>query len=464
MTRAIESLSRFVGGAKISFSSFDADFLGEWVGRQFYDGYYAKTVAYNISKIAALYNKAVEEGIAESNDAFASILSKINNAGARFDGINHTDSFRKLQMIYRTDYSTNSQNQIAKDIILFGIFNGGMTLADIASFKKEDYIGDNIHIKNIVERYSKPKNKYLFPLHQTHSTPKRLQESVRMLVGLFLKTYTDKRTGDLNNILIDMWGDIAMNCGIPTSEIASCLSNTGVSTALTAFASSAEVGTERISEIRNQVIEVLTDNPVHWYAMHLRRQTDYKELTDRLKDKKIELEEIFYPMEEIIHKVGKKMVFENKPIISWLIFYRARVTQLNKIFHEVGDLAWGYRYLRDIRSPYAVIPNSEIRDYQQAIGTLSPSTKMMSDSDIEFNEGDYLVVLGGPLNGRHGVFLSEKNGKGDASGRVIFRISLAGGNNVNWEVNWDPRLVKKISENQYKELDSQFQKNLNTVE
>ncbi len=460
MTRAVDSLSRFVGGADLSFDSFDTDFLGEWVACQFYEGYYAKTVAYNISKIAALYNKAVKEGLAIPNDAFSTVLAKIKDVSSRFDGINHTDAFQRLRTICRADYSADSNRQLAKDIILFGIFNGGMPLEQIAAFKKDEYAGDDDHIAKIVEKYAKPKNKYLFPLNQAHSTPKKLMLSIQILISALLGPSGIRSARATNMILVDLWCDIAMSCGVASSEILACVSETGAYNALTFCTAPSEIRPDRISRIRAQVIEALTDNPVHWYAMHLRRNTEFKDLTDRLEDRNIVLDEIFYPMEEIFHKVGKKKIFESSPVISWLVFYRARATQLSRLFHEIGDIAWGYRYLRDVKSPYAVISDKEIRDYQHAIGILNPGTKMLPDDEVKFNNGDYLVILGGPMNGRHGVFIAEKKGKGDASGRVIFRISLTGGNNVNWEVEWDSRLVKKISGEQYKELDRQFQKSL----
>ncbi len=461
MTRAIDSLSNYVGGAEVLFSDFDDDFLGEWIGKQFYDGYYARTVAYNISKIAALYNKAVDDGLAEANDSFATTLTRIKSAGSQFDGVKHSATFQCIQAIYRANYSPNSNNQLAKDIVLFGIFNGGLTLEQIADYKKGDYVGDNPYIKSIVEKYSKPKNKYLFPLNQAYSTKKRLLQSIQTLICMALNRSDANLSKNANWILVDMWSDVAMGCGVSASEIAGCISHTGASNALTFCVKPAQIDDERISRIRLKVQEALTENPVHWYAMHLRRHTKFSELTDRLQDKGIVLDELFYPMEEIIRKTDKKMIFENRPVISWLIFYRARVTQLNGLFHEVGDLAWGYRYSNDVKSPYAVIPDNEVLKYQQAIGTLSPSMRVMTDEEVKFKNGDYLVVLGGSLNGRHGVFLSEKKGKSEATGRIVYRIQLAGGNNVNWEVNCDPLLVKKISEEQYRELDVQFQGRLN---
>lgn len=453
MRRAIESLSDFAGGTDLSFDSFDAAFLGEWIAAQFFDGYQSATVAYNLSKIAALYNKAVAEGLAAPAEIFSGLPDKIISAAPAFDGVDHVATFQKIRTICLADYSSAPAKDLARDIIIYGIFNGGMTLSRLAKLKKDDYTGDDPHILKIVGKYAKPKNKYLFPLNQAHLTPRQLALFMQELTGNLLKSVGIQRRSLPDLALADIWCDLAMSCGVPASDIAACVDSPEKISPLTFCASPSSPSPDKIAEIRRQVSDTLADNPIHWYAMHLRQHTQFQDLTDRLKDRDLSLDEIFYPMEEIIRKVGKKKVFENRPVISWLIFYRARVTQLNRLFHEIGDLAWGYRYLRDVKSPYAVISDREVRNYQQAIGTLSPAVRMLEDNDVKFEEGDCLVLLGGPMNGRHGVFIAEKKVKGDASGRVVFRIRLAGGNNINWEVNWDPALVKKITEDQYRELD-----------
>lgn len=166
-------------------------------------------------------------------------------------------------------------------------------------------------------------------------------------------------------------------------------------------------------------------------------------------------------MEEIVSKVGRKKVFETRPVISWLIFFREKVTRLDMLFNEIGDLAWGYRYNSDFSSPYAPISDKEIADYQNALGTLSPDTPILSDNEVKLSKGDYLIVLGGAMDGRHGIFISEKRAQdGAGQGRIIYRIKLAGGQNANWIVDRDPRLVKKISADQFMELEHQMAKKL----
>lgn len=455
MTRAINSLRDFAGGVELGFDSFNETFLGEWVARQLFDGYQASTVAYNLSKIAALYNKGVESGLAQPTDAFQRVLNRVKTIEPDIDeGAAHKEVFQKLRAIIRTDFTPRPQLQLAKDILLFAVYNGGLTFEQLAAYKKTDYPGADENILEIVNRYSRPKNKYLFPLNQSHSTAKQLSRRIEVLLNtLFAGSgLTLSRCPSLT--ALDFWCASAMSCGIAASDIAACLAEEHRENGLTAFVIPSVLEPKRKSEIRTQVVATLTHNPLRWYAMHFRRHVDYEMVTARLREKDIFPAEVYYPMEEIIRKVGHKKIFDNRPVISWLMFFRERVTALNRLYSEIGDLAWGYRQSRDVRSPYAVISDRAVRDYQDAIGTLSPDTQMLPDEAVSFNEGDYLIVLGGAFNGRHATFVSERQTGSEAEGKkIVFRVRLAGNHNANWVIDWDPRLVRKITAAQFQELD-----------
>lgn len=447
MNRAIDAFSRFIEGTTLSFHSFDDALLGEWAANQFFEGYYAKTVAYNISKIAALYNKAVTEGLAPQTNSFSNILKKIQHVPIFNEGKNRSSNFRLVRDIFISDLSNSYEKQLAKDILIFGLLNGGLPLSSIINYKKDEYSGDDSELLKIVDRYSKPKNKYLFPLRQGKTTLKKIARSIQLLIAnLLYPTGNFPISEDPEFIITDLWCDIAMNLGFTASDIKTCIASTGASNFITCCAQSSDIDDEKIAWIRRQVSESLTHNPVRWYAMHLRNRSELKDLTDRLSEKQISLQEIYYPMEDIIRKVGKKKIFEHKPVISWLVFYRAKASQLKDLFRQIGDIAWGYRYINDVRSPYAVFADSEIAKYQLAIGTLSPSTVLTPDQDIKLQKGDKVVILGGPMSGHQGTLIAEKQTDQDAPSpeRNIYRIRLSGGNFINWVVDCDPRMLKKL--------------------
>ncbi|MCM1141514.1 MAG: phage integrase SAM-like domain-containing protein [Muribaculum sp.] len=463
LVASVNSLCAFIGDTSIDFKSFTDSMIGEWVSNLLFQGYTPKTISNNVLKrISTLYNKAVDEGLAEPTTVFRNFINALNEGKPESHYANcDSNIFNKVQNLIRRDYSSIPSKQLTKDIVLFSIYMGGMSFEEIANYKKGDYKGDNKAILEIVERYSKPKNKFLFPLNRFHSTPKKINKSIEVMFLDVLESNGLKLSSIPSDTSYNVWAYTAMSCGISASDVAACIAPKNKDVFVTTFAKPSELSEDKILEIRKHVETTLNYNPIHWYAMHLRPRVDFKMLSDRLKDRNVTIDEIYYPMEDVIRKVRKKKIFESQPVIAWLVFFRSRVTLLNTLFKEIGDLAWGYRHLPDYKSPYAIIPDREIRYYQQCIGTLSPSTQFLSDEQVKFNEGDYLVLLGGALNGQHAVFISEKKHKdGSDKGKVVYRVKLAGGINANWIVEHDPALVKKISESQFFELDRKYQESL----
>lgn len=461
---AVNALSEFIGASQIDYCGFTQALVGEWVSRLLFQGYSPKTISINILKrIATLYNKAVEDGLARPTEVFKIAQNRLNNDGNNsLADAGDSNTFGKVRDLIRRDYSSNPRMQLAKDMLLFSIYNGGMGLERIANYKKDEYNGSSKAILEIVNRYSKPKNKFLFPLSRTNATLSKIGREIQTLFEEVMRNHGLTFSPNPADVSFRLWAYLAMSCGVSASDVSACIAPRNKNIPITTFAAPSELTEGQISNIRGNVEATLSHNPLHWYAMHLRPRVEYKNLTDRLAEKDISLDEIYYPMEDVFRKVGRKKIFESQPVISWLVFFRSRVTALNRLYNEIGDLAWGYRYLPDFKSPYAVISDNEIRYYQESIGTLSPGTQILRDDEVEFNEGDYLVVLGGALNGRHAIFVSKKKSRDDKSGdRIVYRVKLAGGANANWIVDRDPGLVRKITESQFLEMDRQFRDSLN---
>lgn len=448
--KAVDSFCRYVGDGDIRFDRFDDTLLGEWAARLLYNGYSPATVSFYIKRLSALYSKAVQEGFAIPTDSFSNIQARLNAPEAmRFNGISDRETFHKLQKIVRSDYSANPDRQLAKDMLLFAVYVGGMTFEEIVKYRKDDYKGENRHILDIVDKYARRKNKYLFPLDHSTRNIRQLCRYVKMLLQDLLSAVDIKLSPNAASTAIDIWCMAAMHCGFSASDIEACVAPHTATNVVTAFATASEAEPDKIAGIRSRIVEALTDNSVHWYVMRFRHGVDYDMVMARLKEKNISLEEIYYPMEEILRKVGHRKVFETRPVISWLMFFREHASELDSLYRQIGDLAWGYRRSRDNRSPYAVISPDEIKMYQMAVGTFSSDTELYTEGTLELKPGDRLIVLGGFLGGRPATFESTVN---TAGARTIYRILLDGGNYKEWVVDQDPRLVKKISEQQFKEL------------
>lgn len=481
--QAVDAFVRFVGGAEVSFDSFDESLIGEWVTHLLYNGYSLKTAAYYVKRLAALYAKAVADRRATATDAFANVRARLNDPAAqRLDGMADRATFDKLRSIVCADYSATPTRRLAKDMLLFAVYNGGLTFGEIASFKKDDYHGDDEHIRAIVDRYSRPKNTYLFPLDHSKRTPRRLAADVEVLVRSVADRVGLRVSDNPGDTALDLWCMAAMRCGIAAADIAACVGSRAGGNAVTAFVRPADIAADTVDLLRRQVTTALADNPRRWYAMHLRRHVDYDMLIARLKERHISLPDIYYPMEDIVRKVGHRRVFETRPVIAWLVFFRERVSELNNLYSHIGDLAWGYRLSRDINAPYAVISLTEIAIYQRALGTFSADTELLDPDSTELKPGDRLVIIGGILEGRPATFAAavphgpadrgiehvpsghetdrrdaqhdsaSNDTKPTAGTKTVYRILLDGGNYREWVVEQDPRLVKKITETHYRSL------------
>lgn len=443
LLRAVETLSAFAGDSDISFDSFNGAMLGEMVAHLLFRGYTPKTIANNVLKrLATLYNKAVDEGPAHPAGSFRELQNAlVSDKTTVLLPTLDPDTFAGLQAIYRTDYQASPTLQLAKDILLFAIYMGGMSLDDIARYRKDSYTGEDENIISIISRYSRPRNKYLFPLDQIHSTPRQMQHRLLSLIQPLLSRHGLIIPADMPHPIFSLWSNAAMACGIPASDIAACLGTRSKEILLTAFAEPSALTSGEIERIRSTVSTTLTHNPLHWYAMHLRRNVAFADVTSRLSESGISLAETYYPMEEIVRRAGRKKIFERRPVISWLVFFRARRTDLDSLYRAIGDLAWGYRVSHTPASPYAIVSDTEVRSYQEAIGTLSPSTILLPNDAGELRSGDHVVILGGEMNGLQGRFITAR---GTASGATVYRIRLDGGGHASWIVDRDPRLVRKL--------------------
>lgn len=453
MQRAVDALAAFVGGAPLTFASFTPEFLGEFTIRLIFRGSAPKTISNNILKrLATLYNKAVAQGLADSTDAFRTLKEKLDRYQLPEPSYTaDTDVVGKLHNVIRTDHTTSPRRQLAKDILLYAIYNGGLTFEQVAATRKTDYTGSDPAITAIVDRYSKPKNKYLFPLNQAHSTPRQLSRTIQLLVSEILGPVRLPLSSVPSHTPAALWCAVALSCGVSASDVAAILPAGKLPSFITTFARPSAISEDRAGEICSDINVTLSSNPLHWYVMQFRPRVSYDMVRDRLSDCDIHLAETYYPMEEVTRKIGGKKVFESRPVISWLLFFRSHATDLYHLYHEIGDLAWGYRTAKTVGSPYAIISPAEIRRYQIAIGDLTEDTELYPEGTIQLQPGDQLLILGGLFSGRPATFDSVKKTDTDG-GRTICRILLDGGHYKDWIIEEDVRLLKKITETEYHSL------------
>lgn len=488
LRQSLDAFARFINPTEITFAGFTVDLLQEWAVNLLMGGYSAKTVTYYLKNLSALYGRAVAVGIAPVTDAFSKAIDSVADPEwVNFLSSLNPQTFDKLQSLVRLDTSANKAAQLAKDIILFSIYCGGLTFSEVAAYRKDDYKGSDPVVLKMIGRYATPKNKYLFPIDRHHRTPKQIAHTVELMFWHILSKVGLTLSPGPENTARDLWCATALRCGVPLTDILSVLSNFGRPVSPLAKANSLaiesgdanalsisaggkgtlSISSDRVEQIQEIVIEALTDNCEHWFAMQLRPHVTPEMIFDRLASENLSLSRTFYPMEDIVRRIGKKKVVKTKPVISGLMFFRYRITDLSRLFSRIGDLAWGYRYSLDPRTPYAVITQREMDAYQRAIGMFTEDTDLQPVGTIPLNEGDRLVIIGGLFSGRPATLQKIETPKASQlpsktnsiptetsqfPSKTIYRLLLPGDNKCEWAVYSDPRLVRKITEQDYLRL------------
>ena len=440
--KALAAYIDYIGTDTLEFDSFTSRQLSGWAIWLIHAGHTVKTVIHYMKHLSALYGKAIAEGLTADNGAFNGIVQRL--AALPADAIRvDCNPVATLRDIILSGGATQKAN-LAKDITLFAILAGGISFDEIAAFEKDNYTGDDPTLKALVARYSKPRNKYLFPLRQSERTPRQLREYVNTLFSATIHVHHALTPADI-------WSTIAYDCGISPEEIMSCTGEIPATNPAFALTGASPADSDKRAAILRRVSDTLTSNPSNWYALQMRHGTDYDDIARRIEanNGRFSIEETYYPCREIARRTGRKFISENKPVVAGLMFVKCRFTDITAMMRRISDIAWCYRQTARTGSAYAAIPQTQIDLYQQTIGIFTPSTEIFPVGTLPIAPGDRVVVIGGEFSGQPAV-LQQLIGPDSAP--TICRLTLPGANSIEWRVDTDPRLIRKITEQQYDTL------------
>ncbi len=223
------------------------------------------------------------------------------------------------------------------------------------------------------------------------------------------------------------------------------------------------------------------ENDPRWYAMSLRPGVTFTDLSRRINllnntsplAKGLDIQ-LFYPCEEIARAIGKKIVIKQRPFIRNAVFFRARLTDIGRLFAKIGDLAWCYRQSARPGAPYADISQQQFERFQQTIASFTPDFEVAPTGELELREGDRVEILGGLFaghaatvveasdcvaverrrprlrpqsKGNHGPSnesceaTEDSRLKTEESTNIVYRLNIIGDNGIDWRITVDPRLL-----------------------
>lgn len=175
------SLSRFVDGNKLSFKQINREFIvkyNDWLGST---GVSINTQSFYLRKLRTVLNHAADEGLFKGNRSLFKGLNTSIYSTDRKESAQSALSKEIIRKIANSDFSTNQDIEIVRDMFMFGFYCKGMELVEVMNLKKSNItngaliyrrrmVGNERVVQleeaatKIIRKYANSSESYLFPL------------------------------------------------------------------------------------------------------------------------------------------------------------------------------------------------------------------------------------------------------------------------------------------------------------
>ena len=411
-------------------------FLEDWVVAMYCHGLTSKTAIHYLDLISALYSETAAGLSLPPSSAFADVKRRLK--GALPFIWTPTDLFEALPAFLRflkTDPRSGDDplDFVYRDILLVSMLLGAKPVEEVALMRREEVENVASPARELLAYHTDAKRKYVFPLSQTAYTPRQFRKKLEDEMATLLDRRLVSRFGDIDITVRSYWAATALQCGLSPHRVAATVGRLPFKLPILSICS--EVG-ER-EESTNAIDSFLVANPLQWYAMRLRRGVRFSQLEACLKifGSEGKLPELFYPVEEITKRIGKRIKYRKKPVIHDIVFFRYRVTDIPQLFRKIGDLAWCYR----TGGAYAAISPKAMSLFQQTVGQFTPDYEVGESGMLTLAPRERVVVVGGLFSGLEGEVLETES---YAEG-VVYRLRLFGDrNDIEWRVSAKSALLR----------------------
>ncbi|MGM9687739.1 MAG: tyrosine-type recombinase/integrase [Alloprevotella sp.] len=238
---SINSFKRFLNNRCLVFNDIDASLMHSYEVFLRKRGLCPNTSSFYMRNLRAIYNLAVEQGLAAQRNPFSRVYTGIAPTRKR------AVSAKDVQKLKALELPPNSPEAQSRDIFLFSLYTCGMSLIDIAYLKKSDiqdgYItyfrqktGQRILIRwepcmqQLADKYTTEQSPYLFPFITRPGQNERLQyRNKAHQINQHLKRlgerlhFTSKLT---SYVARHSWASIARSLEVPVSAISEAMGHT----------------------------------------------------------------------------------------------------------------------------------------------------------------------------------------------------------------------------------------------
>lgn len=266
---ALNSLVRFLGCRRLSFDAMCSTLMLEYEAHLKGRGLCPNTTSFYMRVLRAIYNQAVDRGLAVQCHPFKSVYTGVGKTVKRAVSV---DAVRRLKQL---DLSSHPSMELSRDLFLFSLYTRGMSFIDMAYLKKSDLhdgilayrrkkTGQRLVVRwekamqDIVDKYDTAGSPYLLPIIRGAGTDEHRQcrNAIQLVdkylkrigrelgLGISLTTYVARHS----------WASIARSRRVPVSVISEALGHDSESTTQIYLAS---LDTSEIDHANREVLSVI---------------------------------------------------------------------------------------------------------------------------------------------------------------------------------------------------------------
>lgn len=270
-TGALRSLRRFRKGEDFKPAALTQEMAGEYETYLLRSGVCRNTSSMYMRCLRAVYNRAVERGLAPAASPFKHVYTGIGKTVKRAVPLSVIKQIKALVL------PLGSSHALARDLFLFSFYTRGMSFVDMAYLKKSDFRDGTLtytrhktkqritiawerQMQEIIDRYDASATAYLLPIiTREDGTERRQYENALHLINQKLKVIASLiglSTPLSMYVARHSWASIARTKNIPLSVISEAMGHDSEATTQIYLAS---LSSDKIDRANRQILKDLQE-------------------------------------------------------------------------------------------------------------------------------------------------------------------------------------------------------------
>lgn len=451
---ALKSFMTFMSGWDLKVVTTET--LTAWIATLFVKGNTATTVKRYLSHLHATYVNWQQNDNPDSQleDPFNGLMTlAVPENQTKSDEV--LSNFNLVKKLKTTD-AYKEQFGKWKAIFFYLLYNPEISIEDIANLRFDEiprYCPQSVEIFESMD--NSRGRKYVFALDQPNKRITQIVREINENVEALTRMVGMKFEGGFSRECITaIWIYVALKLGMGIDEIRAIVPVIPKEYKILEKVSPAQLSERERQNIICRVANRINDITTRWYVVNMRDRITPDAVRDSIKENFPSLFSqihFFYPTHNIYREgKNKKRVKVEIPFIPGLLFIKVKSDMVGSLMNSVRNVAWGYKQLNTPDSPYSVISQRAMTDFQKHIGMFSDDVRMeMVIQKEPLAVNDSVIVHGDSIDGSIGEITEIK----ETNGVKTYSIRLTHNQSFNWSVKIDDELrLEPLSAHRKKEL------------